>query len=304
MKAQNTAVQAIIKDVAFKQPRHPTLAVESFWLHDLHQRQLDHDLTLPTRITFHFFLLVTKGAGKHTVDFVDYACAPGDIIKVSPGQVHIFDGRDRIDGIVVIFKERFLFPQAIKHNDVASADAPLNVEDWPVKLTPAREERGNLESLFSAVNQQYNAYDSSQRGERVIGHLLHALLFALAGSAKNEGPAWPAQDHPHLMVVRQLRLALEEKLAKTRAVADYARTLGCSQKTLSRACLQILGKTPKSVIDERVALEAKRLIAHTAWPAARVSEQLGFTEATNFVKFFRRQVGVTPEQFRQKIRPT
>jgi AraC family transcriptional regulator, transcriptional activator of pobA len=58
--------------------------------------------------------------------------------------------------------------------------------------------------------------------------------------------------------------------------------------------------TPKQLIDERVCLEAQRLLVHTRWPLTRICAELGFCEPTNFVKFFRRTTGQTPEQFRRK----
>ena len=45
-------------------------------------------------------------------------------------------------------------------------------------------------------------------------------------------------------------------------------------------------------------LEARRLLVHTLLPVATISDQLGFEEATNFVKFFRRETGLTPGAFR------
>ncbi len=59
-----------------------------------------------------------------------------------------------------------------------------------------------------------------------------------------------------------------------------------------------MGQSPKEVIDERVAVEAKRLLTHTADPIATIGAGLGFSEATNFTKFFTRVVGVPPHDFR------
>nr|WP_296377757.1 MULTISPECIES: helix-turn-helix domain-containing protein [unclassified Pseudonocardia] len=45
-------------------------------------------------------------------------------------------------------------------------------------------------------------------------------------------------------------------------------------------------------------MEAKRLLAHTDLPVAAVGRRLGFTEPTNFGKFFARLTGQTPGAFR------
>ncbi|MFJ9846920.1 helix-turn-helix domain-containing protein [Kitasatospora sp. NPDC101155] len=51
-------------------------------------------------------------------------------------------------------------------------------------------------------------------------------------------------------------------------------------------------------LDQRILLEAKRLLAHTDLPVARCAERLGFEDAANFSTFFRRQTGQTPSRWR------
>ncbi len=56
----------------------------------------------------------------------------------------------------------------------------------------------------------------------------------------------------------------------------------------------------KALLVGRIVLEAKRLLAHSAAPVAAIAADLGFEEATNFVKFFRRETGLTPGLFRER----
>lgn len=79
---------------------------------------------------------------------------------------------------------------------------------------------------------------------------------------------------------------------------DYAAALGYSPRTLTRMSLAATGRTAKQVIDDRVVLEAKRLLAHTDRPVAAIGVDLGFSEATNFVKFFIAREGSSPTTFR------
>lgn len=58
------------------------------------------------------------------------------------------------------------------------------------------------------------------------------------------------------------------------------------------------GRSAKQVIDERVALQACRLLAATDEPIARIGRRLGFPEPTNFGRFFTREVGASPGAFR------
>jgi AraC-like DNA-binding protein len=48
-------------------------------------------------------------------------------------------------------------------------------------------------------------------------------------------------------------------------------------------------------------LEAKRLLAHSLFPVANIGYEIGFSEPTNFVKFFRRETRLTPGAFRSQL---
>lgn len=96
----------------------------------------------------------------------------------------------------------------------------------------------------------------------------------------------------------RFRAELDRSYATSRSVGDYAARLATTPKTLTRACLEATGQSAKQVIDARVALAAKRLLAHTDLPAATVGRRLGFTEAANFGKFFTRTTGQSPGEFR------
>ena len=73
-----------------------------------------------------------------------------------------------------------------------------------------------------------------------------------------------------------------------------------SSKTLSRAARAATGLNAKEYIDQRVLLEGRRLLAHTRLSAGEIAERLGFSELTNFIKFFRRNGGESPSEFRRR----
>ena len=74
-------------------------------------------------------------------------------------------------------------------------------------------------------------------------------------------------------------------------------------RTLTRHCERWAGASAKRLIDERVALEARRELAHGRLLVSRLSEVLGFAEPTQFEKFFRRVTGDTPAHFRERFQP-
>ena len=62
----------------------------------------------------------------------------------------------------------------------------------------------------------------------------------------------------------------------------------------------MFGKSPKEMIDDRVVLEAKRLLLYSDSSVKEISHELGFDEPTNFIKYFRKHVAQTPNTFRAR----
>jgi AraC-like DNA-binding protein len=113
-------------------------------------------------------------------------------------------------------------------------------------------------------------------------------------------PAELATATPATTVFRILKREVERRYASTRAVDDYAKATGYSSKTLLRACRAVTGQSAKAFIDARVLLEARRLLAHTSLTVGQIAMRLGFSEATNFSKFFRHHADETALEFRAR----
>jgi AraC-like DNA-binding protein len=100
----------------------------------------------------------------------------------------------------------------------------------------------------------------------------------------------------------RFRDAVERDFARSRRLEDYARALGYSPRTLSRATQSAAGVNAKDFIDRRIILEARRLLAHGDHSAAQIAARLGFSSATNFGKYFQHRTGSTPIGFRDSVR--
>src|ERR1700743_2132814 len=59
------------------------------------------------RHVFYHFVLFTKGAGHHSIDFIRYPVEVGQLYFMTPGQVHSWSFEGRSEGYVVNFSEDF-----------------------------------------------------------------------------------------------------------------------------------------------------------------------------------------------------
>lgn len=86
------------------------------------------------------------------------------------------------------------------------------------------------------------------------------------------------------------------------SIGDYAQRLGVSAARLYRAVKRSTGKTPLAWIDEAVVSEAKALLSHTDLTVNEIASRVGILDPSYFSRFFRKQVGVPPVDFREMMK--
>ncbi|MFF5362769.1 AraC family transcriptional regulator [Streptomyces scabiei] len=257
-------------------------------LHERRRRQ-GRRTDLVHRVDFHTLTLVTRGSGEHAIDFVTHPCRPGTLLWVRPGQVQSFVRPGTTEGFLLLFTPAF-------PPHTSTADRMVDERYGPsCRQLGASPAYAVLSTLMGQIRAEYDRPEQTVSAE-ILQLLLATVLLQIDRLPHPEGGGDP---HAGGEVYARFRAELERSYATTRRAADYAHRLGYTVKTLTRACTAATGRPVKHVIDGRVALEARRLLAHTDEPVARIARRLGFPEPTNFGKFFTRHTGVTPGAFRQ-----
>lgn len=245
--------------------------------------------TRPFRPDRHCLVTLSSGALRHSVDFREHAVAPGQWLWARPGQVQRWGALDRAEGTVIRFATGFLDPDTAIG---VCADDP----HAPVLRVPEADDHALLRAATTQLQWEHSADRLAPDTRRqVLRHLLAVLVLRVA-SLPSASPGTEQGE-----VYLSFRDAVERDFANTRTLSDYAEALACSPRTLSRATIAAVGMPAKEFIDRRVVLEAKRMLACSTVPAARIGERLGFSSATNFNKFFAQRTGTTPIAFRSEI---
>jgi AraC family transcriptional activator of pobA len=102
-----------------------------------------------------------------------------------------------------------------------------------------------------------------------------------------------------LDLVRKYNFMVENHYKKQHQVKFYAEHLYKSPKTLSNVFALYNYKSPLLVIQERVLLEAKRLLFYTERSSKEIAYELGFEDANHFSKFFKKHTGQAPTDFKK-----
>jgi AraC-like DNA-binding protein len=242
----------------------------------------------PVRFPYHLIALTTAGHGTVEVDFRTEACRPGTLLWIRPGQAVRFGGQPGMDAALVTWEADLLAP-----GDLAgvAVDDPVGPARWQL----AGEDEDAVISEVSQLAVDCARHSAGPLAAALLRHQLAVLLLRIALLATPDPPgAISAEDRTYA----RFRRLLEDGHAQSRRVEDYAGQLGCSVRTLTRASLAVTGRTAKQAVDDRVALEARRLLACTPLSVAEIGRRLGFPEPTNFGRFFHREAGTSPGAFR------
>ncbi len=288
---------APIKSVAYAPRSGYALDVEVMPFHDLLRRAGPGRLGTPHRVDFHHMVWVTEGECQHSLDFESLRCCAGECLIVRAGDVHAFDVGRAWQAWVVAFRPEVLPGADYLKPAEGDDDIFQSLPSW-VRLPPE-----TWQACVACLEQMQR--DAQRYGQRHQGNVLLRIgvLHLLARLHLLEAPpaALQRQLDPRVKArFRRFRALVERKLRDWHHVQDYARHLACSEKTLSQSVLSASGQTAKRYLLQRLVLEAKRQLIHTRHAVGTIGLELGFDEATNFIKFFKRETGETPRAFRQR----
>lgn len=84
-------------------------------------------------------------------------------------------------------------------------------------------------------------------------------------------------------------------------VAAMARLAGLSERSLARRFQKATGMAPIQYIQTIRIEEAKQMLEATQEPVEAIAQYLGYEDASFFVRLFKRQVRLSPSQYRRKF---
>lgn len=255
-------------------------------------------LVTPHRTDFYHVFLFEDCMPTHLVDFNPIKIAPFTLLFIDKDRVHQFDQLLNYEGRVLIFTEDFFIAN---ERDAAFLRSSILFNDLTDKpnFQIAKEDFARFVSISNSIDEELKM---SEPEYDILKNHLHNFLLLAEREKRKQGYA-EIKKGPDLDYTLLFRDILEKKFKSVKNVSAYSDLLNVSDKRLSNATSKVLGKTPKEMIDERVLLEAKRLLVHGNQSIKEIGFQLGFEEPTNFIKYFRKHTEKTPVEFRESFLP-
>lgn len=245
---------------------------------------------------FYEIVWFRKGSGIHTVDFTEYPVEENTLFFISPGQLHSFDSSRNSEGIVMKICSHLL-------GDIVANDTSLlkyNVFDTydsvPYRrITPECEV--SLDGIVKMLEAEAGRSDSIGHREYLQSLVTMMLIQVERGQVESERTVFSPGKTAHRTFLA-FRRAVEQNYRSIHTVAEYANLLNVTTKSLSNYVRECSGFSPLEMINNRIILEAKRMLRYSDMMIKEIAAQLGFGDPSYFIKFFKRIAKCSPADYR------
>ena len=207
----------------------------------------------------------------------------------SPHHVYSWQLDTALKGFILFFKPDFV-----------SATPNFEYEFPFFQLTETNQIEvppNEIQEYDGQINQLLTTSTTSNQYKRqIIQSLLVAFLYRCKSAYHQQQGTGQQAKRP--MLVNRFRQLVATFYLEKRTVADYAQLLHITPNYLNEVVKETTGSTARHFIVERLLTEAKNLLRHTDLDISTIAYSLQFDEPTNFGKFFKKYLGLTPGQFR------
>ncbi|MEM9951097.1 MAG: AraC family transcriptional regulator [Chloroflexota bacterium] len=246
------------------------------------------------RHPFYELVWVSGAGAEFFCDFKQHNVQKNTLAFVASGQIHYWRGHVDQTNLTII---GFTLDQISYYGRITQviSDLPFHSETQPPFYTFTDENAYIFNGLFATIQDRFNE-DGLKSPDVLLAYLNLILVELERISLPDETVS--RNDTPTQLTL-EFRKLVEEHYLQYKQVKDYAEMLGVTLNHLVETVRTSIGRTPKQIIQERLALEAKRLLIHSQDTVAEISYQLEFKTPTYFGSWFKNLEGLTPVQFRQ-----
>lgn len=213
-------------------------------------------------------------------------CTPLNVIEVN-----------KESGIIaIVFNREFYCIRDHDHEVSCNGILFLGSSQPPV-ITLCEKDIRSFEAMFVLFKEEFETRDHVQ------GEMLRVILKRLLiKSTRLIKEMRTVNDLPSnvLDTIRRFHLYVEQYFKEKHKVSDYAELLHKSPKTLSNMFKKAKYPTPLSIINDRIIIEAKRLLLFSNKTAEEIAYELGYNEGAHFSKFFKSHTQIPPVSFREQ----
>ncbi len=253
------------------------------------------ELLIPHRKDHFLFVFIRRAGSRQWIDMVPYVLKDNTVYFSGPNQIIVKEEFEKLWSTGIAFTNEFLSFQ----ENASLSKLPLIQNLYNGHELLLEEADVNfVEDMLAKINAEYQ--NPSEWQQRMLAAYLTVLLTYLSrlytAQFKDNDTSMDK------LLLQQFQAKINECFRELHEVGDYASLLHISAGHLSEVVKTQSGKPAIKHIHERLVLEARRLLFHTHNSLKEIAFDLGFADASYFNRFFKRETGVTPAEYRANIR--
>jgi AraC family transcriptional activator of pobA len=276
---------------------------EEHWLHELDglhverlgaRSRLLHTLKIrPHRhADLHQLMWIDQGGGVLFLDGRREVLTAPRLLALPAGVVHGFEWNPEIDGHVLTAAARALREMAPVEN--------REIFDAPFNLAPSDALAPEFRRAFAELSKEFIRHGAGRRAGLAAGVLQIISLIARDADFARRRFAPVSADTE---LVARFRELIDDTYVDHLNLDEYCGRLGVTPSRLNRACRTVAGMSPLGLVQDRLLLEAKRMLTFTGANISEIGFALGFGDPAYFSRFFSRHAGLSPQEFRAGLGP-
>ncbi|MEZ4771985.1 MAG: AraC family transcriptional regulator [Bacteroidia bacterium] len=248
------------------------------------------------RPSFYIIVAIKHAIGKVEIDMETYYISDNTLLFIAPGTRVNIEKLNIIEAIWLFFEGEFLdfffqdkfftFKFNFFHGPKALIPLPLTGVDFE-----------DIHNLFRQIHSEKRAFkEDSHHFLRSSLYLLliklnrhYGTTFYSEGNVISDGR------------VLQFKQLLEKNIKELKTVQEFADKLGISKTYLNKLCQLHFSKPCSDLIAERTVLETKQSLIYSSADIAEIAYDYGFSEPSNFIRFFKKHTNTTPSAFRKEF---
>ena len=241
-------------------------------------------------------IVVTAGPASVVIEELRTKLDGPALVVIPAGAIHSFRFRADTQGYVLTVNFQHL-------TELASAAHQAPIEELfsvpralDLSFNPALAERAS--QMLECLCKEQRRPDAASP---VGGWLACCVLYTVAEAVKHSS-APQSYSGTDLARLRRFRQLIENRYTQHWPIQRFARELGLSETSLNRLCRRLTGGTGFDLLQQRLALEARRRLIYATDSVSGIAGALGFKDSAYFSRFFRRHSGISPHEFRRQHR--
>lgn len=257
----------------------------------VHVKSLRHN----HRHDFYSLLIIESGFGSHTIDSISYKIKKNRIFLMTYGQIHSWEELKNAKGFMINFTKSF-YNHIYTGNRKIKSDL-INLGDVPYIDVDA----SSIKEWISLANLVKNEYRRSKNEykELICLYLKAALVKYKRYFNLGTDSILLKKNHKSTLA-QNFKELIDMKFKEWKFPKEYANEMCITPHYLSTISKAKFGKSAGIIIKERIILEAERLLKSTDLTVNEIGGRLGFSDKSNFNKYFKKYMYCTPEAFRNE----